>query len=51
MSREYTNKLHEMLEEGLLTHESVADAYLKYMSKDDVADMMLCNEFIDDYEQ
>lgn len=54
MPREYTNKLYNMLEEGLLLHEVVITACLNYMSEDDVKDMMECNEFItesDDSEE
>lgn len=46
MSREYTNKLLEMVEEGLLDKDTVIMACVKYMSEDDVKDMMEANEFI-----
>ena len=45
MTRKYTNELYEMLDEGLLTHEKVVDACLKWMSEQDVWDMMEANEF------
>ena len=48
MTREYTNKLLEMVEEGLLDRDSVIMACVKYMSEDEVKDMMECNEFIED---
>ena len=48
MSRKYTNKLLEMIDDGLIDPEIVMTACLKYMSEDDVKDMMECNEFIDD---
>jgi hypothetical protein len=44
--REYTNKLLEMIDEGLLDKDTVIMACVKYMSEDDVKDMMECNEFI-----
>ena len=44
MTREYTNKLLEMVEEGLLDRDTVIMACVKYMSESDVQDMM---EFID----
>jgi hypothetical protein len=44
MSREKTNQLLEMIEEGLLDRDSVIMACVKYMSEDDVADMMRINE-------
>ena len=46
MSREYTNKLLEMVEDGLLDRDAVIMACVKYMSESDVLDMMECNEFI-----
>ena len=50
MSREYTNKLLEMVEEGLLDRDNVIMACVKYMSEDEVRDMMHCNEFIEEEE-
>jgi hypothetical protein len=53
MSREITNKLLEMVDEGLLDARTLVLACLKYMSEDDVEDMAVINEFIadpNDYE-
>ena len=50
MSREYTNKLLGMVEEGLLDRDNVIMACVKYMSEDEVRDMMHCNEFIEEEE-
>lgn len=50
MSREATNKLLEMIEEGLLDKDSVIMACVKYMSEDDVSDMMHCNDFLEEEE-
>jgi len=50
MARQYTNKLLEMIEDGLLDKDTVIMACVKYMSEDDVKDMMQCNEFIDNDE-
>ena len=47
MSREYTNKLLELVEEGMLNKDDVIMACVKYMSEDDVEDMMRCNDFIE----
>jgi len=47
--REATNKILEMVEEGILDKDQVILAALKYMSEDDVADMAHCNEFF--YEE
>ena len=46
MTREATNRLYEMVEEGILTWEQIAEAALCYMSEDDVADMAHANEFV-----
>lgn len=46
MAREYTNKLWDMMEEGVVSYEHVVNCCLKYMSEDDVKDMMECNELI-----
>ena len=44
IARQETNKLLEMIEEGLLDPKEVVTMCVKYMSEDDVADMMDCNE-------
>ena len=49
--REMTNRLLEMIEEGLLDKDNVIMACVKYMSEDDVADMMRLNEFIIDDDE
>lgn len=45
MSREYTERLLEMIEEGMLDQKQALLACLKYMSEAEVEDMMKCNEF------
>ena len=45
MAREATNKILEMVEEGILDAETVLTAALKYMSEAEVADMAHYNEF------
>ena len=47
MSREVTNKLIEMTDEGVITHEDVMLACLNYMSEDDVAGMCHANKFFE----
>ena len=47
MTREATNRLLEMVEEGALDRDTVIMACVKYMSEDDVADMCHANEFFD----
>jgi len=46
MSREYTELLLQMVEEGMLDPDTVIMACVKYMSEDDVLEMMELNEFI-----
>ncbi len=46
MTRQYTNQLLEMIENGLLDESTVLNACLSYMSESDVQDMMECNDFI-----
>lgn len=50
MVRQATNKLLEMIEEGILDRDLVIMACVKYMSEDDVADMCHANEFFADDE-
>ena len=46
--RKYTNMLYEMIEDGLIDRDLVITACLKYMSEDDVQNMMEANEFIEE---
>jgi len=45
MTREATNQILELIDEGVLQAETVVMAALKYMSEDEVADMMHINEW------
>ena len=45
MTRQATDKILEMVEEGILDKDTVIMSCLKYMSEDDVADMAHSNEF------
>jgi len=47
MSRKYTNRLLEMIEEGILDKDNVILACVKYMPESDVQDMMEVNEMIE----
>jgi hypothetical protein len=49
--REYTNKLLEGLEEGYFDKDNVILAFCKYMSEDDVKEMMIINELIDEGDE
>jgi hypothetical protein len=46
MTREYTTKLLEMMDEGLISAEAVAEMALAYMSEDDVKDMVRANDLM-----
>ena len=47
-AREYTNLLLERIEDGLYDKDQVIMACVKYMSEDNVKDMMHCNEMLFD---
>ena len=49
--RQATNRVLEMVEEGVLDKDTVIMSCLKYMSEDDVADMAHCNEFFINEEE
>ena len=46
MTRQYTEQLLEMIEDGILDRDAVIMACVKYMSEDEVRDMMEVNEFV-----
>ena len=48
--RVQTTKLLEMMDEGLISSKAVAEMALKYMSEDEVADMMRVNGLSDEDE-
>ena len=48
--RTQTNRLIDMMDEGLISAEAVAEMALAYMSEDDVADMMRANDILLDEE-
>lgn len=51
MSREYTCKLYELAEEGLVSWETIAKACLSYMSEHDVKDMAITEELVIEEEE
>lgn len=51
MGRKMTNKVLEAIENGTLTAQIVAEACLKYMSEDEVADMAHDNAFFEHEEE
>jgi len=46
--RTQTNKLLEMMDEGVISAQSIAEMALAYMSEDDVADMMRANDILEE---
>ena len=46
--RKETTRLLEMMDEGLISAQAVAEMALAYMSEDDVADMMRANDLLED---
>ena len=48
--RTQTNKLIDMMDEGLISAQAVAEMALAYMSEDDVADMMRANDILEEDE-
>ena len=54
MTRQATDKILEMVEQGILDKDTVIMSCLKYMSEDDVADMAHSNQFFineEEYEE
>ena len=49
--RQATEKVLEMVEEGILDKDTVIMSCLKYMSEDDVADMAQMNDFFINEEE
>ena len=48
MTRDFSTKLLDMIDDGLLDKDTVIMACVKYMSEDDVRDMMFANDFVED---
>ena len=46
--RTQTNRLIDMMDEGLISAQAVAEMALAYMSEDEVADMMRSNDILED---
>lgn len=51
MARQATDRVLEMVEQGILDRDTVIMACLKYMSEHEVADMAHANEFWFDVEE
>lgn len=50
MARKITNKILELVDDGVLDARTALLAALCYMSEDDVADMARCNELVGEDE-
>jgi len=50
-AREYSKKLLDLVEEGILDRDAVICAMINYLSDSDVKRMMEVNEFIVDEEE
>lgn len=51
MTREYTTKLLQMVEDGMLDKNMVISAFAQYLSEDEVREMMYMNDMIDDIDE
>ena len=49
--RDYTVKLMDMMDEGILSPQAVADMCLAYMSEDEVKDMCRANDILDEEDE
>jgi hypothetical protein len=49
--REATTKLLDMMDEGIISAQAIAEMALAYMSEDDVADMMRSNDILDEEDE
>ena len=48
--RTQTNRLIDMMDEGVISAQAIAEMALAYMSEDDVADMMRANDILEEDE-
>ena len=49
--RKETTRLLEMMDEGLISAQAVAEMALSYMSEDEVADMMCLNDILEEEDE
>ena len=45
--RQFTNIAYDLIDEGVLSKDLLIQCCLKYMSENDVKDMLECNEIIE----
>jgi hypothetical protein len=51
MTRQYTNQLIQMIEDGMIDAKKVAEACLSYMSEAEVEDLCISEGFIEEEEE
>lgn len=51
MARKFTNKLYDYIDNGLIDKDTVITACLKYMSEDEVKDMIEHNDLFETDEE
>ncbi len=51
MTRQYTNQLIQMIEDGMIDAKEVAQACLSYMSEAEVEDLCISEGFIEEEEE
>ena len=49
--RTQTTRLLEMMDEGLISAQAIAEMALAYMSEDEVADMMRSNDILEEEDE
>ena len=49
--RTQTNRLLDMMDEGVISAQAVAEMALAYMSEDEVADMMRANDILEEEDE
>lgn len=50
-ARKYTNKLLQMVDDGIVDEDTIMLACLKYMSEHEVEDMMCINGLLEDEDE
>ena len=50
-TRKTTCRLLEMADDGVISWKDIAEAALRWMSEDDVAEMVKANELVPEYEE
>ena len=51
MTRKYTRMVLDMMEDGVMSSEAIAEMCLSYMSEADVEDMCRANDLVEDEDE